>query len=608
MLERLVGLETEYAIRFSPHVPPSPHVPDAVGIPSDHEKMGAETGCVRLPEATDQHTPTPSHELIYRAIADALARLVATGPGERRWGRQQIFVQNGGAFYYEMLPNAVDEGLVEGSTPECRGPTEALLYQRAQEALLIDALPLAEQTLRRAGFSGSLGLLKNCRDAEGHIYGAQENYEIDLAAGWRLLAYRILLSALVPLVFATTALLWLGAIAIVAILSVLNLAAFFGFALEAHRSRAMGYALTVIEYTTSAPVLAAYATIIRLFCFRALRRQILPFLASRPILSGAGSLIAEGSATFSLSEKAPAINGLLRHTANPDRHVVFDIGNLMKSLLSPVMFRLRPLLQLFKARQRLQIGFSDSNMCQVSEYLKVGTTLLVLDMIEAGLLTDAPNLQHPIDAIHQLTADPGLKVQVGVRGQQPMSALALQRYYLEKAKAFVRDTPTVSIDAREVVRLWAQMLEQLAEDPETLVGSLDWVTKQRLIAQAAGDAPYETRKKIDLRYHELGIGYFAQMQRAGFTTVLLDRCQVDEARTQAPQKTPARIRSQIIQDLQNRRRLGRVSAPGDTSNAASNADVDTGELTAHVSISWDSVTVGGRVIGKLIRLDDYRGL
>ncbi|MBK8011214.1 MAG: proteasome accessory factor PafA2 family protein [Deltaproteobacteria bacterium] len=573
MLERLVGLETEYAIRFSPDTE------------TDGHRIGEGAPLDRAPNATPTPMPTPGHELIYQAITRALARLVATGPGERRWGRQQVFVENGGAFYYEMLPNAVDEGLVEGSTPECRGPSEVLLYQLAQEELLIDALPIAEEELRKAGFNGSLGLLKNCRDAEGHTYGAQENYEVSLAAGWRLVLYRVVLASLLPFALATTALLWICAVIIVVALSALGLASLLGLAPRAHRSRALGHALTFIEYSASAPVLAAYGTLIRGLGFRAIRRQTLAFFVSRPVITGAGSLLDAHAATFSLSEKASGINGLLRYTANPGSHVVFDIGNLMKSLLSPVMFRLRPLVRLFRPRQRLQIGFSDSNMCQTAAYLKVGTTLLVLDMAEAGLLADAPVLEHPLDALHGLTLDPGLKVQVAVRGRPPMSALALQRYYLEKAKDFVRTAPAVSIDAREVVRLWAQMLEQLAVDPETLVGKVDWVTKRRLIAQAAGDASYETRKKIDLRYHELGSGYHAQMERAGFTTVLLDRHRVDEARTRAPQETPARIRSQIIQDLR------KVEGP-----------------EARVAITWDSVTIGGRITGKLIRLDDYRGL
>ena len=71
-----------------------------------------------------------------------------------------------------------------------------LAYQRAQDELLGEAT-------RAAVVAGEVSLLKNDRDAFGNIYGAQENYEATLAAGWRLWCWRVGMVAILPLAVLT---------------------------------------------------------------------------------------------------------------------------------------------------------------------------------------------------------------------------------------------------------------------------------------------------------------------------------------------------------------------------------------------------------------------
>ncbi|MCB1054172.1 MAG: hypothetical protein KDD11_01505, partial [Acidobacteria bacterium] len=72
-LRRLMGLETEYALRFSG--------------PSH-----------------------PGNDRLYRAILGAVSSLVHTRPGDGIASKEQVFTENGGAFYYEHLPHAPDGG------------------------------------------------------------------------------------------------------------------------------------------------------------------------------------------------------------------------------------------------------------------------------------------------------------------------------------------------------------------------------------------------------------------------------------------------------------------------------------------------------------------
>ncbi len=171
LFDRLLGQETEYAIRFSPE---------------------------------RRH---PGNDVIYDALSTAIGSRVKSEPGLYA-ERPQIFIENGGAFHYEYLPYCAEGGLIEGATPECRGPAQLLLYQKAQEALLLDSLSEAEGILRASGFPGKLGLLKNCRDAEGHVYGAQESFQVALSTGPRLFVYRFALAALFPLLALTVVAGW----------------------------------------------------------------------------------------------------------------------------------------------------------------------------------------------------------------------------------------------------------------------------------------------------------------------------------------------------------------------------------------------------------------
>lgn len=569
MSGRLLGIETELALRFTP-----------------------VAGGAR-----------PGNDVIYSALTGAIGELVRTQPGESRGVEQgRIFTEAGASFCYESLPRAPEGGLVEAGTPECDSPIQLLCHQRAAEALLVAAVPGARQRLATQGYAGEIGLLKNCRDAEGHIYASQENYEAEIAHGAWLWVYRAALLLTAPFVVFQTAVVWV-AVVVLLILSVVLLAVPVVAALLAivvasvvprwQRAR-LAERIVEMEWLPSGALLTAGAWIdrvllfpglwiamlpVRLLAFRRQRRAMLGFLVSRPILSGAGTVGPDGR--FGLSERGPAIRRVVRGSVAPEERAIFDTGNLIKDLFAPVRFRLRPYLQLFRARQRMQLGLGDSNMAQGAEYLKLGATALVLDMAEAGALDDAPLPADPIGALHQICADPSLKVEVAMKAGAPMSALALQREYLRRAREFVRKAPVASLEARQILELWGEALSALEADPGRLVGTLDWVSKRYLVEACGADAPHVVQKKIDLRYHELGDGYFARLQEAALARPLVTPAEIEEAMRTPPASTPARLRGELVRRL--------VGSP------------------LPVRVSWESVRIGGPLRGNVIPLRPRRG-
>lgn len=585
---RLLGLETEYAIRFSP----------APG--HDH----------------------PGNALIYRALRFGIRRFVKIKNGDPRSIQEQFFTENGGAFSYEHFLHALDGGLIEGATPECRSAGELLLYQRAQDLLLARAVPVAGRFLRRNGFAGQIGIIKNCRDAEGHIYGAQENYEARVGSGPLLWLYRLATLLFFPPVLALMAAYWASGISLLlvvlslvfagmilygAVLGCLGFLAlliplkFLGSLRDAVRdiagevwsrldlffnSNAFRDTVAAGEYHLLVPLQIAalwpYTFSLRLLAFRRQRAALAAYMVSRAIFTGAGTLVEEG--VFALSEKGTAIRRLTRLTAGPNDRPLFDNGNLHKALLMAGIdaFFLRFLAfgRLFRSRQRLQIGYSESNRCEVAEYLKIGVTLLLLEMAEAGRLARAPRLKRPIRALQTIVYDPTLKAKVRMRGGGEWSALEIQRRYLELAREYLASGPSVSMEFHEIVRLWEEVLEALEQDPGLLIGRVDWVTKRYLIETAGREASFAARKKIDIAYHELGTGYYEVLAAEGLTASLVAAEEVERALRSPSSPDRVRLRSRLVRDV-----------------------LYGGE---RVAISWNSVRVGRFWNRRVVALDSFR--
>jgi proteasome accessory factor A len=510
-----------------------------------------------------------------------------------------VFLSNGGVMNYEMLHRAPEGGLVEAGTPECRGPAQLVLYQRAQEEMLRQALVPANMILLHAGHHGDLDLLKNCRDAQGHLYGAQENYEVEVASGVKLFLLRAGILALLPLHVVVALLFWalfvvvLGGVVLgLLLLFLLGLVGIvippLGRAVQrlldpappagrGHRPR-WTRPLQVIDQLLAAVLLTPLGLLARAFALGRVRRATTAFFASRPILTGAGTVEPDGC--YVLSEKGPGIRKILRTSGAPGARGIFELPDLLKAPGGLLTWRPRLYLRPLRRRQRLQVGLSDSNMAEVAEYLKVGTALLVLDMTEAGLLDDAPALADPIAALHAIVRDPTLRTRVRLADGTGRTALELQRFYLERAKAFVQASEVVAMEATQIVGLWERALDALQTDPGLLVGRLDWVTKRFLIEKAGADAEHAAQKKIDLRYHELAGGWARALEAEGVMTPVVSPAEVARAMQVPPEDTPALARGRLVAEL---------------------ADSDT-----TVDIDWDRVRIGRPLSGKVVHLADFR--
>lgn len=498
MLDRLAGLETEYALRFHPRTPDGERVPNG-------------TLFERL--LTQVRTKMP----VAPAIVSDLG----------------YFLASGGALKLERIPFLVGvptAGLVEGSTPECRSPRQLLLYQRAQDALLSKAAAAS------GGTDGTAFLLKNTHDGHGNYSGSHENYEAVNATGFLLFCWR-----------AGAVLLLLMLVAVMVVLGIVLMPLLIVWAIcQIKMPMASNAVMTRVVVFLLTPAILLGELLVRLTAFHSVRRPLLPFLVSRQVLCGAGMVHADGR--FTLSPRVEILSTVFS-TASEFSRGIYYFGHVWKGLIGMMLGDSGGGKRVFRSRLRLQITVGDANMAHTAEYLKFGTTMLVLDAIEAGLLNDAPSLHRPMHALRTINADPDLQATVRLGGGRHWTALQIQRYYLDACRRLVAQTPQRHDEAETILSLWAEALDALEQEPSRMVGKLDWVTKRHLISTAGQGASVEAWRKIDLKYHELSTdGYYNQLEAAGVAPTLVEPEEVLDAIGKPPEGTPAALRGRLIRN------------------------------------------------------------
>src|SRR3954454_15549320 len=198
-------------------------------------------------------------------------------------------------------------------------------------------------------------------------------------------------------------------------------------------------------------------------------RGLVPFFVTRQVFAGAGrvGIGPEGRTQgFQLSQRADFFE--------------VEVG-LETTLKRPIInTRDEPHADADKYR-RLHVIIGDANLAELSTYLKVGTTALVLDMIEARTLTHDLSIEEPVAALQAISHDPSLTHRVRLRDGRRMTALEVQRAYLEMAQRHVERRGEDDGQVADVLRRWAEVLEDLAVDPMRCADRLDWPAKLRLL-------------------------------------------------------------------------------------------------------------------------------
>ena len=276
--------------------------------------------------------------------------------------------------------------------------------------------------------------------------------------------------------------------------------------------------------------------------FGRLVNQITPHFVTRQVFTGAGKVGCEspgsmpGDIAYQLSQRADFFEE--------------EVG-LETTLKRPIVnTRDEPHCDPAKYR-RLHVIVGDANMSEVATFLKVGTTAIVLAMIEDDALGDDFTLAHPVTAIRQVSNDPSLRATIALGNGKRATALEVQWKLLERARSWADrhglDAVTVD-DGKRILEEWESVLTGLEDDPNDVADVVDWVAKKRLVdgyAQRHNLVPTDARlKAIDLQYSDLRRDK-SLAARCGLR-VMVDEALVREAVDTPPDSTRAYFRGTCL--------------------------------------------------------------
>ncbi|MGH3151408.1 MAG: proteasome accessory factor PafA2 family protein, partial [Streptosporangiaceae bacterium] len=201
-----------------------------------------------------------------------------------------------------------------------------------------------------------------------------------------------------------------------------------------------------------------------------------------------------------------------------------------------------------------------SNMSETTTLLKVGSTDLVLRMIEAGAMMRDLTLDNAIRAIREVSHDMTGRSRVRLANGREMGALDIQYEYLNRAKDFTLKNGLDPISKR-VLDMWERALAAIETgNLDMIAREIDWVTKYQLIERyrARHDLPLSSPRvaQLDLAYHDVhrGRGLYYLLQRAGAVERAARDIDIFEAKSVPPQTTRAKLRGEFIRRAQEKRR------------------------------------------------------
>jgi len=265
---------------------------------------------------------------------------------------------------------------------------------------------------------------------------------------------------------------------------------------------------------------------------------ILPFLITRQIFAGAGKMGIEGEGAagqpgvFQISQRADFFSALV------------SIDTMNKRPLVNTRDEPHANADLYR---RFHVIVGDSNMSEWATALKVGTTALVLELIERG---EAPQLDiaQPINATKSISRDQNYGWILELNDGRKISAVDVQRLYLKAAQKIVTD----QAETNWLLREWEAVLNDLERDVTLARDRVDWVAKKLLLdafreeENLSGSDPW--LQAIDLEYHNIlpDQGLFYELLRQGTVRNIVSEAEIKNAIFAPPETTRAFFRGRSV--------------------------------------------------------------
>jgi proteasome accessory factor A len=253
---------------------------------------------------------------------------------------------------------------------------------------------------------------------------------------------------------------------------------------------------------------------------------LIPFLVTRQLICGPGQILqTRNGAAYCLSRRA--------------EHIWETVPAAVTRSKPIISTRDEPRSRA-EGFRRLHVTVGDSNMSETTMLLKIGSTDLVLRMIDAGTPMRDLTLDNPIRALREVSRDMTGRSRIRLAHGTEVSALEIQREYLAKVQSFTGRSGADPVSQR-VLALWERTLDSVATgNLDAIATEIDWVIKHQLIERyrARHDLPLSSPRlaQLDLAYHDVrrSSGLYYQLQRSGAGERVVRDIDIFEAKTIPP--------------------------------------------------------------------------
>jgi proteasome accessory factor A len=272
-------------------------------------------------------------------------------------------------------------------------------------------------------------------------------------------------------------------------------------------------------------------------------RHLIPFFVTRQVICGAGRVglgVDSRTPGFQISQRADFFET--------------EVG-LETTLKRPIINTRDEPHAVADQYRRLHVIIGDANQFDVATLLKLGTTSLVLGMIEDGFLRADWSIRRPVSALQAVSHDPGLTTTVELADGRLVTALDLQWMYHDAARAWLdgRGSDPTPEATEEVMTVWADILTRLGRDVMSCAPELDWVAKLQLLEgyRSRDGLAWDDHRlaAIDIQWADVRPekGLVHRLRDRGRTRELVTREQVRAAQGSPPEDTRAWFRGRCIE-------------------------------------------------------------
>lgn len=278
-------------------------------------------------------------------------------------------------------------------------------------------------------------------------------------------------------------------------------------------------------------------------------KNVLPWFVTRQIFAGAGKVGSEHGrdlVDFQISARADFFEE--------------EVG-LETTIRRPIVNTRDEPHAMSKHYRRLHVIVGDANLCELSTFLKLGTTSIVLAMIEDDAINSGISIHDPVRALQAVSRDITCQAPLDLRDGGSASALEIQWEFLANAQEYLKSTGLEhcggEVVGREVIRRWEEVLTALEKDPRSLNGRIDWVTKMCLLEsfKERDNLSWSDPKLalIDLQYHDVrpDRSLYERLVATGAIERLLSEDAVQQAIAEPPGDTRAYFRGECIRRWPN---------------------------------------------------------